>query len=301
LGILTALAAFVVVAVPPDASTTQAKAHFEKAERLYQRAQYAEAIAEFEAAYRIRPHGVLLYNVGRCYEQLGDIPHALRNYRGYLREVPNAPDRETIEAAIGSLERRLRTKGVQQLLVYATPDAARVALDGRDLGTSPVSAEVVPGSHHLAVSLDGFSANERDFVMPADKSLELEVSMTRAAEVAQAPAPPPLVTVPNVEPAPPFVSAHPAPVAPRKWTFVSGGVGVAGLAVGVGFGIAANNAHAKLVGQMHKQPTVQNLYNDAANDEIAANAAYAVAGVAAVTAVVLFFLEPRLGSAPSER
>src|SRR5690242_17142451 len=90
----------------PDA-TAEAKAHFNKGTAFYSQARYEEAIAEFEAAYRAKPHGVINYNLAQCYEKLGDIGKALSKYQDYLREVPDAKDRGTVEVAIANLQRRL--------------------------------------------------------------------------------------------------------------------------------------------------------------------------------------------------
>ena len=149
----------------PASATEEAKKFFQWAQRLYKQAQYAEAIAKFEEAYRVKPHPVIFYNIGRCYEQLGEIPKALRNYRDYLRLVPEAADRETVTDAIANLERRLKEKGVQQLMLFADPAEARIEVDGKEIGSSPATVELVPGNHRVAVRAKGFEPVERSFVM----------------------------------------------------------------------------------------------------------------------------------------
>ncbi len=84
----------------PPSVTLQAKAHFRAGTMLYGQARYREAIAEFEAAYRLRPHGVLFYNLAQCHERLGDIPAALRAYHDYLRAAPGAEDRAAVKRKI---------------------------------------------------------------------------------------------------------------------------------------------------------------------------------------------------------
>src|ERR1700679_1763189 len=118
-----------------------AKQHFRKGAELYKQARYTEAITEFEAAYRSRPAGVLRFNVAQCYEKLGDIPNAIRGYRDYLHEMPDADHRSTVESASGSLESRLQQRVHQALLVYTTPPAAAVGVNGNAMGTSPISLE----------------------------------------------------------------------------------------------------------------------------------------------------------------
>lgn len=93
-------------AKPPPAETEElakAKALAQAAQRLYKLARYAEAIVKFEEAYAIRPHPQITFNIGRCYEQLGEIAKAMRSYRDYLRLSPSAPDRETVADAITNL------------------------------------------------------------------------------------------------------------------------------------------------------------------------------------------------------
>ena len=85
-------------AVTPStsAASKRAKRHFDQGVRLYKQARYKDAIAEFEAAYRERPHGVIFFNIAQSYEKLGDLGQALRAYHQYLRELPTADDRETV-------------------------------------------------------------------------------------------------------------------------------------------------------------------------------------------------------------
>src|SRR5438093_11452479 len=88
------LAAVLLLGAPAmaEGSLASAKAHFQKGKAYYQQARYREAIAEFEAAYRAHPHGVLQYNIGSSYEKLGEISNALKSFHSYLRQVPNAED-----------------------------------------------------------------------------------------------------------------------------------------------------------------------------------------------------------------
>lgn len=107
----------------PDA-TAEAKAHFNKGTAFYSQARYEDAIAELEAAYRAKPHGVINYNLAQCYEKLGDISKALAKYQDYLREVPDAKDRATVESVIANLQRRLdEQQRAQQAQVTPEPPA----------------------------------------------------------------------------------------------------------------------------------------------------------------------------------
>src|SRR5512142_2669297 len=158
--ILAAAALALLAPAPAGAAardrTAEAKAHFSRATELYRQARYREAIAEFEAAYRARRHGVIRYNIAQCFEKLGDIPAALRGYHEYLREVPGAEDRRQVTAAIRNLEGRLAATGVQQLLVYSEPGGAEVLVDGLARGRTPFAIVLPHGTHAVSLVKPGY-------------------------------------------------------------------------------------------------------------------------------------------------
>ncbi|MDP2272605.1 MAG: PEGA domain-containing protein [Archangium sp.] len=284
----------------------KAKELFQSGQKLYKQARYAEAIAKFEEAYLVRPHPVIYFNIGKCWEQLGETAKALRAYRDYLRLAPDAKDKETVSDAIANLERRLREKGMQQLMVFADPPDARIAVDGKELGSSPASVELVAGNHTLTVSADGFEKVERSFVMQTTRATEMTISLRPAGApvkepvASDAPKLEPKTTTTQAGDPPPTPPLVVTPVETKKgrlWTYVAGGVAVASLGTAVGLGVASNGAMEQFtkVQEPHPPGEVQARF-DAANQSASglatgANVAYGVAGVAAATAIVLFFIE----------
>lgn len=298
---------------PPVAAdpTAKAKEAFMTGQRFYKEARYADAIAKFEEAYAIKPSPVLFYNIGRCHEQLGDVPKALRAYRDYLRMQPDAKDKDTVNDAIANLERRLKEKGLQQLMVFADPPTAIIEVDGKVLGNSPASVELTAGNHKLLVRAEGYEPTERAFVMQTSRATEMTINLRPAGKPMDPPPPPPLVDVPKKEE--PKVATltpskdvtgtgtgatnvkttpEPARKGGRLWTWIAGGAAVAAAGAGVGLGVAANGAAAQTaMPPMGVTPAQQ--ASSAQGLATGANVAYGVAGAAAVTAVVLFFIEGR--------
>lgn len=290
----------------------KAKELFQSGQKLYKQARYAEAIARFEEAYAVRPHPVIFFNIGKCWEQLGETAKAMRAYRDYLRLAPDAKDRDTVSDAIANLERRLKEKGLQQLLVFADPPTARIDVDGKDLGTSPASIELIAGNHKLTVKLEGYETVERSFVMSIARATEMTINLRPATpELKTPPPPPPLVDVPKkdepkkddtklatltpdltkpVEPAP-------AKKGGRLWTYVAGGVAVASLGAGIGLGVGANGAASELTNKNappdRTRADLDAIAGRANGMALGANVSYGVAAAAAVTAAVLFFVEGR--------
>ncbi len=95
-------------APPPkltDVQKRQTTEHYEKATKLYNLGKYAEAIAEYQAAYLISADPVMLYNIAQCH-RLGDQPEeAARFFKNFLRNAPNTSRRAEVEKKIEDMER----------------------------------------------------------------------------------------------------------------------------------------------------------------------------------------------------
>jgi hypothetical protein len=301
LGLGVALALVLSAAPAPAQAPEVARAAkaFDAGQKLYRQGKYSEALAKFEEAYEAKPHPSIRYNIGKCYERLGDLPKAMRNYRDYLRLAPDAKDKDQVVSAVANLERRFREQGVQQLLVYSDPEGALVAVDDKELGKAPVSTELVPGDHHVALTLEGFESARRVFVMPPNRSIELSFALKPVA----APAPTP-VLIPRPEPAfspppvasMPFEAVKPASPPSRKLTWVATGVFGAGAVTGIALGLGSAGATKQLRSQVHSGADAQGLVDRADGLATGANVAYTCAATAGVAAIVLYFLEPKLGN-----
>jgi tetratricopeptide (TPR) repeat protein len=278
-----------------DPKTAEAKAHFKQGSQLYKQARYHEAIAEFETAYELKPHGVLRFNIAQCFEKLGDIPQALKSYHQYLREAPDAEDRATVQAAMTNLEKRLVEKGLQQLLVYSEPPGVEVRIDEKVLGKTPWAGELALGKHSVRLSANGYEAATRGVELAADRSLELDLTLLAASPpIATLPPPPPPVAPaeavgPKPTPAPPVDTRTELTPKPRVWTWVVAGVAGAALISAVGCGAGAKSSSNSLLGSQHPRQQSQDLHDKAKAEQTAANVLYGIGGAAGIASVVLFF------------
>ncbi len=87
-----------------DETLAQAKSHFEAGRSAYDAQDFATALKEFKAAQAIRPSPILDYNMGLALEGLGKRNGAVRHYRLYLDQRPDAPNRADVEKRITALE-----------------------------------------------------------------------------------------------------------------------------------------------------------------------------------------------------
>jgi hypothetical protein len=295
-------AAALAAATPAHADdVAEAKARFRRGADLYRQQRWGEAMAEFEAAYRLRPHGAIHFNVARCRERLGDWPGALRSYHDYLREVPGATDRAAVRASMARLEERLAAAGEQALLVYTDPPGARVSLDGKERGTAPLHALLAPGSHALALALDGYEPVDERVEVARSRSTAVDVVLRPAARAAApaavdlAPRPPELVPPAPVAPAP-------APAAPpprraramRLAAWIAAGAAVAAAGAGAWLGWSARRDE-QAIGALAApdRAAASARARDARSKARAANALYAAAGGTAAIGGALFVLEGR--------
>ncbi len=297
------LALLLVIALGADPSSPDAKAkeHASAARKLFSQKRYTEAAERFTAAYRVGGNATNIYNVGKCYERLGDVPMALRSYREYRRLNPKADEDPVLRGDIANGERRLREKGVQQLAVYAEPSSASITIDGEPLGTSPVYVELKAGEHVLSVSADGYETTKYSFVLSTAVISERTVSLAPAPRVAglglDAPREQPTVVMTPREPAEAGVPGvrDTATTRRRIGTWVSGGAAVAAAATAAGLGIAYLGPYRELHTPDVNRPGERTTALKNQTDQLSTgvNIALGVAGAAAAIAVILYFVEGR--------
>jgi len=285
---------------------TVARAAFDRGAKLYRAGKFREAIGQFEAAYRAKPHGAVHFNVAQCRERLEEWPAALRSYHDYLREVPDAADRAAVRAAIGRLERRLAATGQQALLAYSDPPGAVVRIDGAVLGYTPVHTTLPPRRYRLTLALEGFQPEEREVVLTPEAAWVLDVVLRPAAPAprpaAAAAAPPAPVPAPDLAPPPPaagpLAARPPVPPPPspaargRLYTWIAAGVAVGAAGAGAWYGQEARKKEDALRdGTVHSDAA--SLARAARRNARNANLLYGLSGAAAAGGVALFFVEGR--------
>lgn len=263
---------------------------------FYKQAQYKKAIEKFQEADTLNPRPVLKFNIGKCYEQLGELSRAVEFFKQYIELAPDAKDRDDVLKAIATLEERSRSSTRQRVTVHTEPASALIAIDGKDLGNAPATLELPPGNHRLVVSAAGYERVDRSFVTESSGQLELTISLKVVQPDVPPPPPPPLLTdvpaaekpmVVEVKPAPPVEVIAPKPG--RRFTWVAGGVAVAGLGAGIGLGLMAQETARQVPNAPSGQAGIR--ADQAEAQAMASGISFGVAGVAAATAIILFILE----------
>lgn len=234
------LAAFAVVlglAVTPvgarAADEEEAKIHFDKAQMAYKLGKYAEAIREYEAAYRAMPDPAFLFNIAQSHRQqyrldrrAKHLQRALTLYKSYLREMPQAPNKQTVQKIIEELKSLLTAvedqtqdekKKARLMLRGDQAQGAQVTLDDKAAGTIPLSVEVEPGVHLVKVTKEGYEPWSTSVNVEPGGKLDLPVMLQR--------------TTPTEGTRPTETPVY------KKWWFwtIIGAVAVAGAGTGIYF------------------------------------------------------------------
>lgn len=137
---------------------------------------YAEALAAYDAAYAIEPSPALLYNRGRALQFLGRNPEALDALEQFAAQAP----RELLDRLSGlpALLEDLRSR-VGTLVIAGTVTGARVLVNDRQIGVTPIGAPVKLDAGHLRVDAfaDGYFPFHREVDLPGRATVTVDLAL----------------------------------------------------------------------------------------------------------------------------
>jgi len=226
----------------------EADRHFKTGVELFDERKYAEALAEFEQAYALKPHPLVLNNLAATHRALSQYDQAVDFYNRFLVEGEGKLSPEQLARGRAELEDLLRL--VARVEVISAPEGAQVHVDGRSMGATPLDDPLVlgPGDHTVVASLSGYRQSERKIRVSAGDTLRVEFALEAESDAAPVAAASPAEAEPEPpEEAPAQVSAtatRPPPPELRRFG-VSASYGANALevsdtgapVVGVGFAI----------------------------------------------------------------
>ncbi|HEX5059704.1 MAG TPA: PEGA domain-containing protein [Kofleriaceae bacterium] len=199
LAVMVLFLATPVLAAPKQNEQTaeqkEADRHFKSGVALYKESKYAEALAEFERAYELVPHPLVLYNIATCHRELSHYGEAVKYYQRFLKEgadkVPAARLKEAQSELDAVLQRIARVT-----VTIKGGEGAKIILDGEDVGTMPIDGPLIvpPGEHRLVVRAEGKQDAERAIRVASGDEVQVTLQLTDAPKtglVESLPPPPP--------------------------------------------------------------------------------------------------------------
>jgi hypothetical protein len=299
--------AAVLVAFPASAQTdpVAAQSLFDEAKRLMTSGRAAEACPKLAESQRLDPGVGTQLNLGDCYDQIGKPSRAWATFR----------DAEAAALREGQADRaryaKRRVSEVETKLVRLTVDvpgdarapSLEVLRDGEAL-REPLwgsALPVDPGEHVVEARAPGYKSFTTHVTAAHDPIVVRIVPLEREAATVVEPPPPVIDTTPPVtfESIPREPPPAPPPAATlRTIGFVTGGIGLAGVAVGALFGVLAidrDNAARGAGCDATTCPTsgALGLSSDAKTFAFASDVAFIAGGVFVITGIVCLLAAPR--------
>jgi len=93
---------------------TKAQDLFKRSADAYRKGDFKEAIDLLTQAYALDPQPVMIYNLARAHEGLGNTDAAIDNYEKFLTQEPKTPDRGAIEQRLTTLRRQRDERNAQK-------------------------------------------------------------------------------------------------------------------------------------------------------------------------------------------
>lgn len=152
----------------------------------YGKKKWGDAVLAFTGAYEADGNPKWLYNVARCHEKAGQPFKAMEFYERYLREFPDARDREEVETVAGFLRLKLE-KTYAHLSVTSKPAGAdlQIRQGDKEVDTeTPWVGWLEPGRYELTLSADGMESFVQKIKLKAGDKEVVDAQL-------HAPAPPP--------------------------------------------------------------------------------------------------------------
>jgi tetratricopeptide (TPR) repeat protein len=99
-----------------DGAAAEARALelFDESERAYENGRFQDAVDLLRRSYALKREPVVLYNLARAYEGLGDSERAVGAYEDYLKAQPETKDRASIEQRVATLRRQIAARAAQK-------------------------------------------------------------------------------------------------------------------------------------------------------------------------------------------
>ncbi|HXK19344.1 MAG TPA: hypothetical protein VNG33_16150, partial [Polyangiaceae bacterium] len=184
------------------ANTTQeARAHFQAGLARAEQGDLTAALAEFEAAYAVRPHFSVLYNIGQARSTLGRPVEAVAAFERYLADggAQIAPSRRhEVEALLLSNRKRIGSLRV----VAEAGSNPRVWVDGVELGRERMTTAIAlpVGEHSIVYASRGGDPVSQVVLVTTDSVAEVKLTTPPPREASEAVAQLSIVcTVPGID------------------------------------------------------------------------------------------------------
>jgi len=267
---------------PDEKTRRKARDAFNAGKKAADKADYAAAEVKFKEANELIPSPHAMHWVAVCLDKQGKVDEAIAQYAAVLDDPKVAELGEEKVAETKARYKELRATKIATVNLTTVPAGAMVTVDGEaQPGETPLTLELEPGAHKLAITASGHLPKEVELNVEAgqalDENVELQPEPAPAPEPVAAPPPPP----PEPPPAEP-VEAEPESGKSMVPAYVTLGIAGAGAIVGTIFGVMALSKKS----DFDDNPQADTA-DDVERNALIADMAFGVAITLGVTGIVL--------------
>jgi hypothetical protein len=255
---------------------------------------FAGALADYEAADAAKPTPELAFAIGECHEKLFKLREAVVAYERFLAASPvPAKLKDKVEP---TQKRVAEIKGMSgKVHLESGPANATIVVDGKpSADKTPTDVDLPAGKHTIRVEAEGYESAEREVEVQYAARQDLSIDLEKKAP----PPPPPAPVVAEAPKAAPPAPPPPPPPPSKVPAYITGGIAIAALGIGTGFGIAALSKSS----DFKTNPTTDTA-DSGENAALVADMCLGVAITFGVTSAVLFLTKdpPKQASAGSRK
>jgi hypothetical protein len=167
--------AHAAAAARAEDSLDPARHQFRQGVALFNEGDFNGALAEFEGAYRLAALPSILYNIALSEKALFRYVDSIAHFERYLADAKDVePERR---AEVLDLVGKMRAL-LAELQLTIAPSGAAVVIDGRLVGTAPLSPVHVAAGHRvIEVSAEGYHPLRREMTAIAGEPRALTLAL----------------------------------------------------------------------------------------------------------------------------
>ena len=158
-----------------------AQQHLDAASKAERKRNFVAAVAEYRAAYDAAPSVAAAQGIASAEGSVPRILEAITAYELLLSQFGTLLTENARAAAAARLATLVTKTGT--IAIRATPDGARIAVDGAGVGVTPPAKpiRVLPGAHRIAATMPSF--------LPVERAVDVTEGAEVPAELAMLPEP----------------------------------------------------------------------------------------------------------------
>lgn len=87
--------------------------------------------------------------------------------------------KQSLAVESGAAKPEVSTANLSSVAIKSTPDGAEITIDGKLVGTTPSTVQLLPGEHTIAIDKSGFKSWQRTITVTAGGAINLEASLDK--------------------------------------------------------------------------------------------------------------------------